>query len=216
MGDASRFEKLGRWLHRLLAVYGVLLGLEVLAGAALIGVLAGVEALEPGSGRAQAAALSLFVMAGAGFLELAAYIVIAVLFLRFLYKAVQQAKGFTPPYSYVSPGWAVGYWFIPFINLYRPYETVKTLFKACAAQAGGEAKPAAGDQLLGAWWAMFLVANVAGWILARSDIDMSTTAGITAYAEYSIGCDVLLLIAMLLFWLVLKRLVAAVSGTAKA
>ena len=216
MGDASLFEKLGRWLRWLLGVYGVVLGVEVLGGFAVIGALSGAGALEPGSVGTRAAGLALLVMAGAGFVELAAYIAIAVLFLRFLYKAVQQARGFATPYSYVSPGWAVGYWFIPFINLYRPYETVKHLFKACAAEAGGEAKPAAGDQLLGAWWAMFLVANVAGWMLARSDTDMSTAAGITTYAEYTIGCNVLLLIATLLFWMVVRRLVTAMGGGVKA
>lgn len=216
MADDSLFEKLGRWLRRLLGLYGVVLGVEVLAGLAVIGSLAGVEALDPGNGRTQVAGLSLLVMAGAGFIELAAYIAIAVLFLRFLYKAVQQARGFATPYTYVSPGWAVGYWFIPFINLYRPYEAVKALFKACAAQAGGDAKPAAGDQLLSAWWAMFLIGNVAGWVLARSDTDMTTPAGITTYAEYTIGCNVLLLIAALLFWLVLKKLVMAMGASVKA
>lgn len=215
MGENSLFEKLGRWLQRLLGVYGVVLAVEVLGGFAVIAALAGADTLEPGSGGTRAAGIALLVMAGAGFVELAAYIATAVLFLRFLYKAVQQARGFATPYSYVSPGWAVGYWFIPFINFYRPYETVKALFKACAAEAGGEAKPAAGDQLLGAWWAMFLVANVAGWMLARSDSDMTTPGGITTYAEYSIGCNVLLLIATLFFWMVLKRLVTAMGGSVK-
>lgn len=216
MGDTSLFEKLGRWLHRLLGVYGAVVAVEVLAGLVVTAALAGVETLEPGAGRTQIAGISLLVMAGAGFFELAAYIVIAVLFLRFLYKAVQQAKGFTTPYSYASPGWAVGYWFIPFINLYRPFQAVKALFKACATQAGDEAKPAAGEQLLSAWWAMFLVANMVAWMFAESATDMSTPAGITAYTEYSIVSNVLLLVATFLFWQVLKRLVTAMGGTAKA
>jgi len=143
-------------------------------------------------------------------------VVIAVLFMRFLYKAVQQARGFTTPYTYVSPGWAVGYWFIPIMNLYRPFEAVKALFKACAQQAGGDGKPAAGEQLLGAWWGMFLVSNVAGWMLARSDIDLGSIAGISTYAEYSIGCNLLLIIAVALFWLVIKRLVTAMGSSMQA
>ena len=216
MADASLFGKLGLWMQRFLGLYGLVLVIEVLAAFAVIAALAGVETLEPGSGRARVAGMSLIAMAGAGYVEFAAYVLIAILFLRLLYKSVQQARGFATPYSYVSAGWAVGYCFIPFINLYRPFETVKALFKSCAVQAGGDAKPAAGDQLLSAWWAMFLVSNLAGWLLARSDNDLSTPAGITTYVEYDICCNLLLLVATLLFWRVLKKLVAAMDGSVRA
>ena len=87
------------------------------------------------------------------------------------------------------------------------------MFKACTAQAGGDGKPAAGEQLLSAWWAMFLISNAAGWALARSETDLNSTAGVTSYAEYSIGCNLLTVIAALLFWLVIKRLVKAMGST---
>ena len=45
---------------------------------------------------------------------------------------------------------------------------------------------------------------------------MTTPTGITTYAEYTIGCNVLLLVAALLFWLVLKKLVMAMDGSVKA
>lgn len=216
MADTQLFQKLGLWLQRLLQLYMALLGVEIAAALAAIAALAGTAGTELSPTRLQTAGLSLMAMAYSAYAEVGAFVVIAILFLRFLYKAVQQAKGFTTPFTYVSPGWAVGYWFIPFINLYRPFEAVKALFKACAAQAGAETKPAAGDQLLSAWWAMFLISNAAGWMLARSDNDFTTTAGITTYVEYSIGCNLLLLVATLLFWLVLKRLVTAMGSSVKA
>ena len=214
MGDNSLFEKLGLWLQRLLALYVALLGIEIVAALVVIAALAGTEGTELSSGHLQAAGFSLITMAYSGYAEIGAFVLIAVLFLRLLYKAVQHARVFATPYSYASAGWAVGYWFIPIVNLYRPFEAVKALFKACAAEAGGEGKPAAGEQLLSAWWAMFLISNAAGWALARSDIDLNSTAGVTSYAEYSIGCNLLSVIATLLFWLVIKRLVKAMGSTA--
>ena len=214
MGGNSLFEKLGRWSGRLLALYVAVLGIEIVAAIAVIAALAGTEGQELSSSRLQLTGLSLMAMAYSAYAEIGAFVLIAILFLRLLYKTVQQARGFATPYAYVSPGWAVGYWFIPVMNLYRPFEAVKALFKAYAAQAGGDGKPAAGEQLLSAWWAMFLISNAAGWALARSDTDFNSTAGITSYAEYSIGCNLLSIIATLLFWLVIKRLVQAAGSTA--
>jgi len=211
MADNSLFEKLGRWLQKLLALYVAVLGIEIMAAVVAIAALAGTAGTELSSGRLQLAGFSLMAMAYSAYAEVGAFVLIAILFLRFLYKAVQQAKGFATPYAYASAGWAVGYWFIPVVNLYRPFEVVKQLFKACTQQAGG--KPAAGEQLLSAWWAMFLVSNLAGWMLANSNNDFSTTAGVLTYAEYSIGCNLLLMIATFLFWLVNKRLVTAMGST---
>ena len=216
MSDNSLFQKLGLWLQRLLILYVVLLGIETAAALVAIAALAGTAGAEPGSGRLQLAGISLMAMAYSGFVEFGAFLLIAILFLRFLYKAVQQAKGFTTPFTYVSPGWAVGYWFIPIMNLYRPFEVVKALSKACGQQAGGEGKPAVGEQLLSAWWALFLISNAADWALARSQSDFDSAAGITTYAEYSIGCNLLAIVAVLLFWLVIKKLAKALAGTATA
>jgi hypothetical protein len=110
----------------------------------------------------------------------------------------------------------VGYWFIPLMNLYRPFEVVKALFKACAQEAGPAAKPAAGEQLLGAWWALFLTGNIASWTLARSSPDLETRAGVMSYVEYDITCNLLLIAAALLFSVVIKRLVLAMAGTGHA
>lgn len=216
MTGNSLFEKLGLWLKRLLVLYMAVLGVEMAAALVTIAALAGTEGAELSTGRLQLAGFSLMTMAYSAYVEIGAFVLIAILFLRLLYKAVQQARGFATPFTYVSPGWAVGYWFIPIMNLYRPFEVVKALFKACGQQAGGEGKPAAGEQLLSAWWALFLVSNAAGWALARSDTDLGTSAGVTSYAEYSVGCNVLYLVATLLFWLVIGKLVQAMRSTAKA
>lgn len=213
MAEGSLFQKLGRWLQRLLILYVVLLGVETLGALAAIVALAGAESLEPGSSRLQLAGLSLLSIAYSAYAEIGVFVLIAILFLRFLYKAVQQAKSFTTPFTYVSPGWAVGYWFIPIMNLYRTFEVVKALSKACGQQAGGEGKPVVGEQLLSAWWALFLISNGAGWALGRSDSDFSSAAGITTYAEYSIGCDLLSIAAAVLFLLVIKKLAKGMGGS---
>src|SRR5579871_2693733 len=180
MPNESIFDKLGRWIWRLLLVYLAVLVLESAACVTVSSALPGPADADLTDMQRNATTSGLWTMAYTDYAQVAVFVVTAILFLRLLYKAVQQAKGFATPYTYVSPGWAVGYWFIPIMNLYRPFEVVKTLSKACGAQGGGDGKPAVGEQLLSAWWAMFLISNAAGWALARSDTDFSSTAGITS------------------------------------
>jgi Domain of unknown function (DUF4328) len=61
-----------------------------------------------------------------------------------------------------TPGWAVGWWLVPFVNLVKPFQTMRELWKA----SGGE-----GDwghsrtwPVIGWWWAAWLTAGVLGRI----------------------------------------------------
>jgi hypothetical protein len=211
MTDNYAFAKSGLWIKRSLLLYISVLAVESLACLAVVAALWGAADLEPGSSQLRLAGVGLLAMSACGLIQLIVYIAIVVLFLRLLYKAVQKARDFSTPFSYVSPGWAVGYWFIPLMNLYRPLEVVKALFKACAAQAGADAKPKAGEQLLGAWWAFWILGNIVSWIFFRMDTDMSTQAGIVTYVEFDLGLNLLLIAGALLFMQVVKRLVEAVS-----
>ncbi|MFI4967838.1 MAG: DUF4328 domain-containing protein [Gammaproteobacteria bacterium] len=216
MSDNSTFEKLGRWLWSLLLVYLALLVLESAACVAVIVALSGPAEVDLTDMQQTVTRSGLLTTGYSGYAQLAVFIVIAILFLRLLYKAVQRAKGFAVPFTYVSPGWAVGYWFIPLMNLYRPFQVVQALFAACTQEAGPAAKPAAGEQLLGAWWGLFLLGNIASRMLASSTTDLNSRIGIADYAEYSIGCNLLIIAGALLFALVIKRLVLAMGSTGHA
>ena len=205
------FESLKLWLKRTLMGFVGALALESLACLLVIAVAAGAGDDGISGDKARLVAFSLLAIAVCAVVELIFNIAIVVLFLRLLYKAVQRARGFTPSFTYVSPGWAVGYWFIPLMNLYRPFQVIQAWFKACAEQAGG--KPAAGEQLLSAWWGMFLISNIAGWIVAKQDTDMDTVQGIMTYAEYTLGSNLLFIVASVLFWLVIQRMVTALAAS---
>lgn len=209
MADMQSFEFLKLWLKRTLTGFVGLLALESLACLVVILLALGASGGDIDGGQAQVVEACLMLIAVCAIVELIFNIAIVVLFLRLLYKAVQQARGFTPPFTYVSPGWAVGYWFIPLMNLYRPFQVMQAWFKACAEQPGS--KLAAGEQVLNAWWAMFLLSNIAGWIVAKQDTDMGTVQGILTYAGYTLGSNLLFIVASFLFWIVIQRMVTALA-----
>jgi hypothetical protein len=58
----------------------------------------------------------------------------------------------------ISPGWAVGWYFVPFANLVKPYQGMKEAWMASHFRDNwhGEPTPA----LLGWWWGLWLVTSI--------------------------------------------------------
>jgi hypothetical protein len=59
-----------------------------------------------------------------------------------------------------SPGWAVGWWFVPFANVVMPFLTVRELWRASHPEAGASDWQLRGSgPLLPLWWACYLAQN---------------------------------------------------------
>lgn len=57
-----------------------------------------------------------------------------------------------------TPGWSVGYWFIPLINLYRPYQITAELYRRSEIQNGRDPIGGlSGPPLVGLWWFAYLL-----------------------------------------------------------
>lgn len=59
-----------------------------------------------------------------------------------------------------SPGWAVGWYFVPIMNLFKPYQTMREIWLASHLKGNWHAEPAPG--LLGWWWGLWIVSNILG------------------------------------------------------
>lgn len=62
-----------------------------------------------------------------------------------------------------TPFWCIAYWFVPFVNLVRPYQVVSEIWRASAAETPDaswrDAKP---PKMFGWWWAMWILCSFAG------------------------------------------------------
>lgn len=104
-----------------------------------------------------------------GMVQLLLYIVTAVLYCLWLYRACQNLPALGARNLRFSPGWAVGYFFIPILNLFRPYQAVKEAWKASdpAVLDALAWKQAPGSAILGWWWAFWLVTSWLGVLSFR-------------------------------------------------
>ncbi len=86
-------------------------------------------------------------------------IVCFVLVGRWIYRTNANAHLLSGDMT-ITPGWAIGWYFVPFANLVKPYQGMKETWLA-SHEAGGlheETETA----LLPWWWGLWLVTNILG------------------------------------------------------
>lgn len=93
------------------------------------------------------------------------------LFLTWLYRMYKNlfwfsAAGELPPRY--TPGWSVGCWFVPIMNLFRPAQVMADVFLISDPGSTAEA-PYTMSRLVQAWWAVWLISTVFANIAARLD-----------------------------------------------
>ena len=74
-----------------------------------------------------------------------------------------------------TPGWAVGSFFIPILNLFRPYQAMRDLLKASRQPARWRSVP--DSPVVSLWWALWLIGYVVHRVafqMVRGD-DLSRT-----------------------------------------
>lgn len=97
--------------------------------------------------------------------ELAGRFFCVIFFLIWLSRAYKNLPVLGARHLEFSPGWAVGWWFIPFANLVKPYQVVRELYSesdpANRDVASYGSQPPVSFELLGFWWGTFITFGIA-------------------------------------------------------
>jgi hypothetical protein len=102
------------------------------------------------------------------------YLGTAVAFCCWIYKAHDNLRRLGARNLTYSPGWAVGGFFVPFLNLIRPVQVMQEIWKASDPDmpfsTGREWRQAPGGVRVGFWWAFYLLASVVAQIGFRLNL----------------------------------------------
>lgn len=104
-----------------------------------------------------------------GILSLMAYISSAIVFIMWFRRAYFNLHQKVKSLSYTE-GWAAGSWFVPILNLYRPYEIMKELYeetKKCIIDEDESSYMDLTTNLLGIWWTLWIINGILGNIIFR-------------------------------------------------
>ncbi|MBN2611219.1 MAG: DUF4328 domain-containing protein [Bacteroidales bacterium] len=104
-----------------------------------------------------------------GILYLIAYIISGITFImwfrRAYYNLHQRVKNLS-----CEEGWAAGSWFVPVVNLYRPFQIMKELYeetKHYLISGNNPVQPDLSTRFLGLWWALWIINGIIGQIIFR-------------------------------------------------
>lgn len=119
-----------------------------------------------------------------GVAYLGVFIVTGIAFLKWIHRANVNCRGFGAQGMKFTPGWSVGYFFIPFLNLVRPYQAMKEIWKVSQNPSGWQS--ASTSSLLGWWWALWLISGFLGQIVFRTSMNATTIDQLQASTGLSI------------------------------
>jgi hypothetical protein len=88
-------------------------------------------------------------------------LVAVVLFCVFMARANRNARAFGSPMS-ITPGWAAGYFFVPVLFLWKPYQAMKEIWQGSDPDPKAHAFSVRVPALLPWWWALYIAYYCAG------------------------------------------------------
>ena len=104
-------------------------------------------------------------------LRIPVFIATIVFFLIWEYRAFSNLSALKAQNLEFSPGWAVGWWFVPFANLVKPFQAMRELWNESDpeydADLGFLSGSVGAPTIMGFWWAFWLLSNFADNITNR-------------------------------------------------
>lgn len=129
-----------------------------------------------------------------GIASIVIHLITIVVFAMFLVRSNKNARALSDQPLEVSPGWMVGWFFVPFANLFKPYVAVREVW---------ERSKGAAPSLLGLWWGAWVLSGILGQIVFRMTDPEDTIPELLSTDRFSIASEVAsLAAAVLALWMV--------------
>jgi hypothetical protein len=147
-----------RWARNLLIGY---IALSAVVALGQVGELAGAVDLENGE------LGPLLLMVSAAYMGFAVvFIATIVLVGMWIYRAHSNVRAAGAGPLENTPGWAVGWFFVPIANLFKPFQAMRELWNVSHGQSDGYSQDS--EPVLKLWWGFWIVSNIVTNISARS------------------------------------------------
>jgi Domain of unknown function (DUF4328) len=95
-------------------------------------------------------------------------------------------------YEY-TPGWSVGWYFVPFANLIKPFQAMRQIWNASAGEADYLDCP---NSLLNMWWAGWIISSIASNISLRISLQAENPDVLSAGIVFSIVSSIAAFVAI--------------------
>lgn len=93
------------------------------------------------------------------------FVVSGFLILRWIHRANYNARQLGAKNLNFTPGWAIGYYFVPILTLWKPYQAMKEIWKASKNPSDWVSQNT--SAILPIWWTIWLISAFLGQALLR-------------------------------------------------
>jgi len=99
------------------------------------------------------------------------YVVSVIIFIRWFRRAYYNLSSRTD--TKYDEGWAAGSWFVPILNLFRPYHIMKEIDdgNSILIEKYSQKPTSKSTALIGFWWAMWIISGVMGRYVFRTSLN---------------------------------------------
>ncbi len=122
-------------------------------------------------------------------IQLATFVVTGIALLKWICRANSNCHGLGAQGMKFTPGWSIGYYFVPFLNLVRPYQSMKEIYQVSRDPANWQTQ--LGSPLLGWWWTFWLTSSILGRFLLNRSIKSNTIDSLWNYTIMSIASSLI-------------------------
>lgn len=144
-------------------------------------------------------------------LEALIFIATGVAFLMWIHRAYRNLPALGAMGLDTTPGWAVGYFFIPIANLFMPFRTVREIWlkSETTNETVGEfglSSHANAPAIIGCWWLLWIIANIVAQVHSRMFDGAETISTLINASRVGLASDVLWLVAAVLAMIIIKKI----------
>jgi hypothetical protein len=108
-----------------------------------------------------------------------------------------------------TSGWVIGYWFIPFVNPYRPYQIMRELWGRSRERnetLDYDFDAPAGSSLLVGWWSVWILSGILGRISFRQSMAADDLASFITSTRSEMWSDVTSILAAVLAFAIVRQI----------
>lgn len=129
------------------------------------------------------------------------YLVTGVFFLMWVYRANVNCRGFGAAGMRFSPGWCVGYCFVPFLCLFRPCQCRDGIWRV--SENPKNWKNEESHSIISVWWGLWLVSAALTQVYLRLGLKTETIEDLRNSTLLSIACNTVeVLLDLAAFWVI--------------
>lgn len=139
-----------------------------------------------------------------GLFQVGIYIITAILFAIWIYRANFNARQLGAQGMKFSPGWSIGYYFIPILGLWKPYQAMREIWQASknpvlwvTVERGS---------VLPWWWFLFLADCILGQAVFRTSLKAKEFNELIISTGITIASDLVSIPATIIALVLVKQI----------